>query len=397
MKKIISSLLVVIVLFNFILGSDAYATESFQGSNSITEDSISSKDQEMIVNEGKAEDKSESGMIGDTNFVWDLLGDIFGTIIGILANVINLFPLLVQTCMTVISGSDGLFTIEQAVFNEIGLFNINYFNFENTYKIGTGDNEEIIDINSSIITEVRKSIAKFFIILRLIAVALSLLILIYVGIRMALSTVASDKAKYKQMLIAWVESIIMLFMMQYIISIIINLGELFGNLMYDIKVALDNNGEVGFETDIMDTLIAGVRGKAGWNFFANIIPYWFLVFIQTKFFLSYFKRLITVGFLILISPLVTITYSIDKIGDGKAQAFSVWFNELAINVFIQPIHALIYLVFMYTAGEIAKYSMIVALVFLLALTKVEKIVLYLFNLKNVVSLRPVDEERKKEK
>lgn len=113
--------------------------------------------------------------------------------------------------------------------------------------------------------------------------------------------------------------------------------------------------------------------------------------------MSYFKRLITVGFLILISPLITITYPIDKMGDGKAQAFSVWFHELAINVFIQPIHALIYLIFMYTAGEIAKKSIIVALVFLLALTKVEKIVLYLFNLKNVTSLKPVDEERKNEK
>ena len=95
--------------------------------------------------------------------------------------------------------------------------------------------------------------------------------------------------------------------------------------------------------------------------------------------------------------MLTVTYPIDKVGDGKAQAFSVWFNELAINIFIQPIHAMIYLVFIYTAGEIAKHSILVALVFLLSLTKVEKIVLFLFNLRNVASLRPVDEERKKAK
>lgn len=104
--------------------------------------------------------------------------------------------------------------------------------------------------------------------------------------------------------------------------------------------------------------------------------------------------MITVGFLILVSPLITVTYSIDKVGDGKAQAFSVWMNELVINVLIQPIHGLIYLIFMYTAGEIAKLSMWIALAFLLGLTKFEKIILQLFNLRNVVSLRPVDEQRK---
>lgn len=396
MKRIVSSLLVIVILFNFILCSDVYATnQAFQGTDSITENSISAKDQEMLINEGKTEDKS--GMMGDQSFVWTLLGGIFGTIAGILAAVANLFPVLVQACMTIVSGCDGLFTIEQAVFNEIGVFNINYFNFNNSYTIGSGDNEKTITIDSSITSKVKESVAKFFVILRLIALALSLLILIYVGIRMALSTVSSDKAKYKQMLIAWVESIVMLFMMQYIISIIINLGEMFGNVVYNIKCSLDSNGEMGFEADIMDAIIAGPLGNAGWNFVANVIPYWFLVFIQTKFFLSYFRRLITVGFLILISPLITITYPIDKIGDGKAQAYSVWFNELAINVFIQPIHAIIYLVFMYTAGEIAKHSMIVALVFLLALTKVEKIVLFLFNLRNVTSLKPVDEERRNEK
>ena len=109
----------------------------------------------------------------------------------------------------------------------------------------------------------------------------------------------------------------------------------------------------------------------------------------------YFRRVVVVGFLILIAPAVTVTYPIDKAGDGKAQAFAVWFAELVINIMIQPIHAAIYLVFMFTAGEIAKHSILIALLFLLSMTKIEKYVLRLFNLKNVTSLKPVDEERKK--
>lgn len=386
MKKIISSLLIVMVLFNFILCNDVYVTDAFEGTSSIKEDSVTPESQEKLVNEGQ----SSLGAV-----VWDILGAIFGTIAGILALVINLFPMLIQGCMTIIAGSDEFFTIEQAVFNEVGTFNINFFNFKNAYTIGTGAYKKTIDLTDTIVHSVKPTIAKFFVILRLIAIAISLLILIYVGIRMVLSTISSDKAKYKKMLLGWFESVILLFVMQYIISLMLSLGEMFGNIIYDIRYILDANGEMGFEDSIIETMTSWMLGNSGWNYVANSIPYWFLVFLQTKFFIFYFKRVVTVGFLILIAPLITITYPIDKIGDGKAQAFSVWFNELSMNIFIQPIHALIYLVFMYSAGEIAKYSIFVALLFLLALTKVEKMILYLFNLKNVTSLKPVDEENKK--
>ena len=41
----------------------------------------------------------------------------------------------------------------------------------------------------------------------------------------------------------------------------------------------------------------------------------------------------------------TVTYSIDKAGDGKAQAFGNWLSEFVMNVLVQPLHAIIYLVF----------------------------------------------------
>ena len=94
----------------------------------------------------------------------------------------------------------------------------------------------------------------------------------------------------------------------------------------------------------------------------------------------------------MISPIVTVTYAIDKVGDGKAQAYSAWLSEFFINVMIQPIQAIIYIVFIYTAGEIANKSMSVAILFLFALTKVEKVVLKLFNLNNVESLKPVEDQ-----
>ena len=44
------------------------------------------------------------------------------------------------------------------------------------------------------------------------------------------------------------------------------------------------------------------------------------------------KRSIKMAFLTLMAPLVTLTYAIDKMGDGKAQAFNSWLKELLENI-----------------------------------------------------------------
>lgn len=386
MKKIICTISMVVILFNFIFCNSVYAeyAAKFQGIDSVQPDTITGKDQEGLANEGKVENDS----MGPMDLVWGILGSVFGAISGIIAAVLNLFPMLMQLVMSILVEKG--FSIENAAFNLIPMFSINYFDFGENYKVG---NIELK--NEGEILTLRGSIAEWFYVIRLISIAVSLLVLIYVGIRMALSTLAADKARYKKMFMGWAESIIILFLMQYIISFLFFLGEKFGSIVYDLKVIMDANGEISFEQDIMNSMFSFMAITSGWEYTLYSIMYWVLIFVQTKFFVLYFRRVVVVGFLIIIAPAVTITYPIDKAGDGKAQAFTAWFSELLVNIMIQPIHAIIYLVFMYTAGEIAKQSMLVGLIFLLNITKVEKYVLKLFNLKNVVSMKSVDEERKK--
>ena len=363
MKKILSTLLVVLVLFNFIFCN---SFESYADVPKINSDSgannMSTEDQK---------DYEEDG--GGTSM--GAIGTILSTITGILADILDLFPMMIQSVMKATTNVDE-FTIEKTVFNEIELFNVDYFNFKT---------------DNSALKILRPSIAKWYYLNRLIAMAVNLLILIYVGIRMALSTISSDKAKYKKMLIAWVESMILLFVMHYILIFIMKLGNLFTDTFKNIKDSLISGGDTNFEETCMDTIYGPMLEASGWSFTLYSVVFWFLVSIQLKFYFTYFKRLITVGFLIIVSPLVTVTYPIDKIGDGKAQAFTVMMTEFTMNVFIQPIHALIYMIFMLMAGEIAKYSILIAMIFLFFLTKVEKIILQMFELRNVVSLRPVDE------
>ena len=69
-----------------------------------------------------------------------------------------------------------------------------------------------------------------------------------------------------------------------------------------------------------------------------------LVFQTLGLVISYINRMIKIAFLIIISPLISITYSIDKIGDGKSQALDTWLKEF------------VYTVLMYNLYGIYKYS-----------------------------------------
>lgn len=98
------------------------------------------------------------------------------------------------------------YTIEDTVFGQIGLFDADYF------LINSSKNE----INQAI----KESVAVFYYITKVIAVVMGMIMLIYLGIRMAISTIASDIAKYKDMLKDWLVSMILIFAMPYIIGFI---------------------------------------------------------------------------------------------------------------------------------------------------------------------------------
>lgn len=230
----------------------------------------------------------------------------------------------------------------------------------------------------------RAAVAQWYYILRLIATAVLLVVLIYVGIRMALSTVASEQAKYKQMITDWVTSVALLFLLHYIIRFIIAVNETFINALAGIaaKSCLVEGKTVG--NAFNDALLGSIFANGIGGIFSAIM------YIMVKgqalmFFILYMKRMITVGFLIMIAPLITITYAIDKIGDGKAQALNAWLKELTYNILIQPFHCIIYLAFF---GAIAKLlpgnyfdisAYILAFVVLMFMKNAEKILRQIFN------------------
>ena len=64
-------------------------------------------------------------------------------------------------------------------------------------------------------------------------------------------------------------------------------------------------------------------------------------------------------------------------------------KEFLVNVFIQPIHVIIFEIFVVVAGNIANVAPIIAIAFLFALARVEKIIKTVFNMRGLTSIHSI--------
>ncbi len=238
----------------------------------------------------------------------------------------------------VVSGKNGdaMITVEEIFFNDLNITKINFFDMD---KNSAGE----------ISSEFRTNVAIWYYALRNLAIIILLCILIYVGIRMAISTVASEKAMYKNMFKDWVVSFILVFFMHYIIVVSIQANNSLVEIMRP-------KGSASLSSDYMNTLFINAIGVNTENVieisavksWASALIYAMMVFFTLAFLWTYVKRMITLAFLIIISPLVTVTYAIDKMGDGKSQALNTWLKEFVYNILLQPFQCVIYLAIMKT-------------------------------------------------
>lgn len=209
----------------------------------------------------------------------------------------------------------------------------------------------------------------------------NLLMLMYIGIRMAMSVLPNDKAKYKKQLIGWFESMIILFIMHILIRLIFLASDVLVDILKPIlerMLALASAENI--ELELFDSFGRTLTHPRGWRPVENFICYIMLVIYQFKFLFMYIKRFFTINLLVVISPLVTVTYSMDKAGDGQPQAFQMLIKELIANILLLPMHLLLYLVLIGFALNIIMEVPLFAVLLLIGVTKGEAIIKKLFKL-----------------
>lgn len=291
--------------------------------------------------------------------------------------------------------------VEKIIFNKVGILNANIFSTDSALgfsnkELGLGNQA---GDKENILTIIKDSVAKWYYILRLIIIAFMLILLIFSGVKMAISNIASEKAIYKQMLVDWVVGMILVFSIHYIMITILEINdkmvatleplskESSGDLLEEYEYGDDKKIKTTSEneTTLYETARTRAYSVKMTEGFTGAIMYAVLVYFSWKFALIYFKRMINVIILTLMAPVVAGSYSVNKImtGKGKSQIFSTWLSEYILNVAIQLVHIIIYISFVSIAIKMSLASLagfILTFVLMNFMTKSEKLLRKLFKL-----------------
>ena len=319
--------------------------------------------------------EEEEGESSDSSSSSDgsLIGSIIDGIAGVCFYVIKLFPMIIGKLLLsviglAINGVDSLsgIPLDQILFNKISLLDINFFT---TVSGGT---------NANIVNDIRQQVAIWYYAIRNLAAAILAVMVLYVGIRMAISSVADEKARYKRMLADWVVSLVLLFVLHYIMIFIINLNNGIVNILDTAREEVSGGGTI--MDDLWNNAMTTISFTEQLGY---TVLYFMLAIMSFVFFATYVKRMVTIAFLIMISPLITVTYSLDRMGDGKSQALNTWFKNFVYNILLQPFQCIIYMALVNTAMNTLDAadlsSVVIAIVMVFFLYEAEDIIKEIFH------------------
>lgn len=252
--------------------------------------------------------------------------------------------------------------------------------FKDFSSVSSNEYYDLADYNLDGKKEIQKAIRGWYTALRNLAIVALLSILVYVGIRMMMTSIAADKAKYKSMFMDWLVALCLVVLMHYIMVGVLNLSQMIVEAMGNgganatiVSKVMDGINEGLNKNSSDDDMITGAREAFGYE----VVLFAIIVFTGIYAF-KYMKRAIIIMFLILLAPITCITYPLDKIGDGKAQAFNFWLREFMYNVLIQPFHLLLYIVLIGSSTTLASENIIYSILCYAMLLPAEKLIRQMF-------------------
>lgn len=366
-----------------------------------------------------------------------------GIIIGIAATSVGVGYVVTQVTADAIPPTFKLpiflLTPEAMFANEVPLLDVNFFSETRDGLITDADGNKYIETITqtgqkikmkSTAIELRPVISKWYFALRNLAIVALLSILVYIGIRILISSSADDKAKYKQRMMDWLVAMCLLFFMHYIMAFavklteeitkavnsmnepyyitfgdsdsklkdykyeagsgdsegenIFNVSDGLGKTLYDNNIITDYNGKYIF---MWPTNLTGkarielqleptedlTEDDIEMRQFGYTVIYLALVMYTILFLFRYLKRVMMLAFLTIIAPLMAMKYPLDKLQDGSAQGFNTWLKEYIFNLLIQPVHLILYTVLIGASMDLVADNIVFALVALGFILQAEKI------------------------
>ena len=373
MKKL-SVVLVVMLVLNFIICGFSYAAPE---DLDVDAGSFNMSSIHQAAQEGTVEIEGHKKEISATQ---SIVGSIAGTI---MSPIINLFGGAsgMGSIITEMGGfyrtesdygadKDGMLKVSSIVFGEYLLLD------PAITKTAANLNPSITPTGIIALMDLIKEIcASLFNLVRAIAIGFFIVLILITVIRLAVSTTAADIAKFKALITDWAVGLGFTFVVKYVFLLLNGVLEVMMNAIWSARIALENSGNISFEFIFYDGIWKTLAQAGGMQLVGYGILFIFLIWVTIKFFLKYIMRVFKILFLVVMSPIVGAVYTFQKAGEKNgSDAIVKWFSSYCMNLFIQPIHAIIYLIFMFSAAEIATNAPFLGVIFLWALERADKII-----------------------
>ncbi len=275
----------------------------------------------------------------------------------------------------VAAGAGEIVTIDRLVFNDVGKVSIDYWNDIDDSPAGGGNKAPI---KNYMVVPIRK----WYPVFNKIAIMVYMVVLVFIGVRVMLSSTGEKKAKYKDLTTSWIVGLAILFLFPFAMKYIIMINDALADTLQAKAKEVGgyvSNGEAGAELasmsfwdawneygkkefserlggngDIMVMTRSAVFGDEDEpQGLVLALVYLILIGQTIAVLIMYYQRAFMIAFLITIFPLVAMSYVLDKVGDGKAQSFGIWFKEFMVNVIVQTFHAVVYVLI--TGGVVSNY------------------------------------------
>ena len=245
--------------------------------------------------------------------------------------------------------------------------------FEGSFYVEFNYVKDLTNSKTSVAKQLQPTIAKWYKTTRLISIVGLLSILVYVGIRIILSSTGQDKSKYKKMFMDWLTALCLLFILHYIMAFILEISSMLTKIF--INNVMDNQNK----DILMSSLRSSIELDQTFRGSASLtIMYVALVVLTVIFTFQYLKRVIYMAFLTMIAPLIALTYPLDKIKDGQAQAFGMWLREYIFNSLLQVVHLFIYCLLVGSSMDFILVNPIYGIVAITFIVPAEKFIRKMF-------------------
>ena len=392
MKKV-SLVLLMLIIINFICVSffsiKVYAGDESDGDGGGHSFSgMSMDDYKSMMESGKTTVETEKGNVqlkasksdSDVGSGAGKAGDFFSSLAAGFSNEVaklvsraGLYP----TESEYSTEKTGLFTISSLIFGEYVLFNYKPYEISQDSLVDPDTYENSDPVIKSVDT-IKLDAAGMRNVIVNVGVALSLPMVMIAIIKIFTSRTSTDLAAWKKILTRWFLCIFLMYFYHYILITMDTISDVLMNTLWDIRLSLENADYRAFETTVETSLLYTLTTTGGITYLAYAIELALIVILQGLFLIKYAIRVGLAILLNIFAPVVILMHSIFLMIGKNSNVLGTFFKTYTMCAFIQPIHALVYIIFFFSLSEIAINVPLLGIVLLYALYRTEKIVKAMF-------------------